>query len=145
MVLVKFVCLLDKRQAPEKPSQPVNAHCLVVAAGEPLEGAHGIERIKIRVVPPQQTIKRDTAPVLPDKAFGKGTIERIGMGKAAVLNFDQGFLPGLAAAAGNAAQEKTIPFGPVVKKITGRMQGRGIYALEKNIVFKDQNAPGSFL
>ena len=67
------------------------------------------------------------------------------MGQAAVVDFYQGFCFGLSATAGNTAKKQRLPIGRTIQKDAGLAQCRGIKALEKNIVLKDQDIPCPFL
>ena len=102
-VLIKLICLLNKTQAPEQAPQPVNGLGLVITAQISLKGTHGIKCVKIITVLAQQTVIGKTAPLLTNNLPGKRTVERIGMGQAAVVDCNQGSVTCFAASLGNGS------------------------------------------
>lgn len=83
-----FVHLLNEGQAAKKSAHPVETDCLVVGAGVTLKGKHGRKGKKVIIMPAQQVVKGDAVPFFLDDTLGKGTIEGIGMGEAAVSYLD---------------------------------------------------------
>ena len=145
VALELFVHLLDEGQTAKKTAHPVDTDGLVVGAGMALKGKHGRKGEKVFIMSAQQVVKGDAAPFFLDDTLGKGAIEGIGMGEAAVSYFDHRLFRCLGYAGSQSTKKEAVPGGKRVQEGGGCLQPSTIEPLKKDVVFKQENVAGSGL
>jgi len=143
VILKELIASLNEWQAAAELTQFVDQDGFIVAAGQPLESAHGLKGEKMRAAAVQETIKGDALPLFPDNPFGAGTVEGIGMSKATIFDLHYVGTIGWPAAGGEATEKESVPLAGLLQKMTGRAQPLRAKAAKEDIVLKDQDMPGA--
>lgn len=143
MTLEMFVHLLDEGQAAKESAHLVDRNGLVVGGGLTLKGHHGSQGKEVFIMVAQQVVKGDAAPCFLDDTLGKGTIEGVGMGEAAVSYPDHGWCGCRGYAGGESSKKEGVPGRERWQEGGGLVQSLTIETLKKDVIFKEENMAGS--